>query len=81
MLEPEGVSAGNCSTLAVTPEIRLQDAGASQRSTSHSGSETGHNMVAHSRRQGILSGVRIEPLQTPHAMLAQGGEGRGGFAR
>ena len=48
---------------------------------SHSGSKTGENMVAHSQRQGILSGVRIEPLQTPHAMLAQGGEGRVGFAR
>ena len=33
-------------------------------------------MVAYSQRQGILSGVRIEPMQTPHAMLVQGGEGR-----
>ena len=36
-------------------------------------------MVAHSQPQGILSGVRTEPLQTPHTMLAQGGEGRGGL--
>ena len=47
---------------------------------SHSVSETGQTMVAH-WRQGIFSGVRIQPLQTPHAMLAQGGEGRGAFTR
>jgi len=46
-----------------------------------SGSEMGQNIVAHSQRQGILSRVRIKPLQTPRAMLAQGGEGRGGIAR
>ena len=38
-------------------------------------------MVAHPQRQGILSGVRINPLQTPHAMLAQGSEGCDGFTR
>ena len=54
---------------------------ASQSSISHSGSEAGQNMVAHSPRQRILSGVRIEPMQTPHAMLAQGGKGRGGSSR
>jgi len=42
--------------------MRLQDAGASQSSTSHSGSETGQNMVAHFQRQGILAGLRIEPF-------------------
>jgi len=62
-------------------EFRLQDAEVVEGFISHSGFETGQNMVAHSQRQEILSEVRFEPLQKPHAMLAQGGEGRIGFAR
>ena len=81
LLDPERVSVGNFPILAATPELRLQDAGSSQAFTSHSGTETGQNMAAHSQRQRILSGVRIEPLQTPHAMLARDGESQGGFVR
>ena len=75
---PRGSVCGELTDPAVTPEIRLQDAGTSQSSISYSGSEAGQNMAAHSQRQGILSGPRIETLQTPHAMLMQGGEGHPG---
>ena len=52
---PRGSVCGEPTDLEVTPRILLQDAGASQSSISHSGSETGQNMVAHSQRHGILS--------------------------
>jgi len=47
---------GTSPTLAVTPVIHRQDAGASQSSTSPSGTETEQNMIAHSQRQAILRG-------------------------
>ena len=77
---PRGSFCGELTDPGSDAQGLCQDAGASQSSISHSGFEAGQNMVAHSQRKGILFGVRIEPLQTPHAMLAQNGEGRGGLA-